>query len=354
MLKTDILKDTIENGEVAIKDLFVLLQNIDPANPMAGSIGSENGFAKTLFAEPAFKIESNVLKVSGNITVAVGDEIHRYVDGDIITTPSMAVGTDYAIYSTADGLVVSSNFTTPDGYTSDNSRRIGGFHYQDEFINEHSLYDLKFRPACSDPRGMAIDISKSNTWTDIYMCNTTPDLLGTSAYNAQIADGSSCPKIPELLGGDGTSQYDDFNQYTAAEVLGVFGKRLPNYMEFQQLAKGSVTGHQAGADPIKTQFDEQSRSLIGCEQVSGHMWQWGIENWDRGNGSSGYAWYDADTNGQGQVSCAGAGGVGASLFGANWGGSGAVGSRASGWGDEPWDSSSSVGARGVCDHLQLM
>uniref|UniRef100_UPI003F5893CF phage major tropism determinant n=1 Tax=Vibrio cholerae TaxID=666 RepID=UPI003F5893CF len=55
----------------------------------------------------------------------------------------------------------------PSGYTESNSRRIGGFHYQDAFINSRFVWDLKYKPSCSDPRGMARTIGGFSA--DIYL-----------------------------------------------------------------------------------------------------------------------------------------------------------------------------------------
>lgn len=310
-------------------------------------------FSKSLLLEPAFRKSGGQLVVNGDVVVTVADFTLKATDGLSITLPTLSVGTDYAIYATQDGLIVSSNFTAPSGYSSENSRRIGGFHYQDGFINERSIWDLKFKPIAKDPRGMALAVGDS-FWADLYCLNTTPDLLGTSAYNAQIADGSSCPKKPAAWGGNGTEQYTTFSQYIATEVLAAFGKRLPNYHEFSVLAKGAKAGYAVGTDPVKTKFDANARSLIGCEQVSGHYYQWGAECWGRGDGLSGYDWQEVNTNEEGNVYAAGSAGVGASLFGASWGGAGHAGSRASHWHSEPWNSTSDVGARGVCDHLVLL
>ncbi|WP_419237916.1 hypothetical protein ACN08P_11155 [Photobacterium leiognathi subsp. mandapamensis] len=321
-----------------------------------GGAGMSGDFSKTITSEPAFMIAGGELKTACAFSVVVGGKLVTHGANEVITVPTtMIIGTDYAIYATQDGLVVSSNFTQPDGYTADNSRRIGGFHYGNNEYKEFSIYDLKFRPKCRDPRGMVIAPSKSTFWADIYLMNTTPDLLGTSAYNAQIADGDSCPKKPAVWGGNGTEQYSTFSQYIATEVLAAYGKRLPNQHEFSVLAQGSKTGHASSGDPVKTKFDVNARSMIGCEQVSGHMWQWGSENWDRGNGVSGNGWNNVDTDNKGQVhAMTGTAGVGASRFGAHWGQSGVSGSRSSGWDDEPWHSHASIAARGVCDHLEQM
>ena len=315
-------------------------------------VGVATIFQKTMVNEPAFRVESGVIVANGDLEVTVNSTVVSIADGASVTMPAMAAGTDYAIYATASGLVASNNFTNPSGFTADDSRRIGGFHYQDGVINDRSIWDLKFKPSAKDPRGMALVIGDS-FWADIYLLNTTPDLLGTSAYNAQIADGSSCPKIPLAWGGNGTEQYSAFTQYIATEVLSAYGKRLPNQHEFSVLAKGSVPGHAAGVDPVKTKFDVSARSVVGCEQVSGHLWQWGSECWDRGDGSTGYGWQEVNTNEQGQVYASGANGVGASLFGALWDDAGFAGSCASTWDGGPWTSNSNISARGVCDHVIL-
>ncbi|MBJ7536944.1 phage tail-collar fiber domain-containing protein [Marinomonas transparens] len=310
-----------------------------------------NSFSKGIVSEPAFQLDAGTLKTVADLGVAIDGNFYSYDEGTGLVLPeSMSLGTDYAIYATPDGLVVSANFTVPDGYTALTSRRVGGFHYQDGVINEYSIYDVKYKPGVRDPRGMVR--SPLGIWGDIYLLNTSPDINGTSAYNVTIADGSSPPKVPVIWGGDGTAQYDDFSQYTAARMLAAYGKRLPSSHEFEQLAFGSVAGYAVGTDPVTTKFDASAKSMIGCEQVSGHMWQWGSERWDRGNGSSGYAWYGADTNGEGQVYTADSSGVGASLFGGYWVESGNAGSRASSWTNEPWYSYHYIAARGVCDHFE--
>lgn len=312
---------------------------------------TSNAFIKSETSEPAFHVSGGSLRTACDIKVSVDGKLLTFAANETISTPTLLVGVDYAIYATADGLVVSNNFTVPDGYTAENSRRIGGFHYGNNEFKDYSFYDLHFRPACKDPRGMVIDISGSRFWNDIYLLNSTPDALGTSAYNAQIADGNSPCKIPAVWGGDGTAQYPNLTQYIAAEVLAAYGKRLPSHDEFEILALGSTPGYAVGADPVTTKFDVNARSKNGSEQVSGHLWQWGKDIWDRGNGINNYAWAAEDTNGKGQVYEAGTQSVGAVLLGAHWVWSGFAGARASDWGIEPWDSSGTVGARGLCDHL---
>lgn len=284
-----------------------------------------NGFFnKVIVSEPAFKLDAGTLKTNTDLSAYINGEVYAYDEDTMLTLPaSMTVGTDYAIYATPAGLVVSANYTVPDGYTALNSRRIGGFHYQNSEINQYSIWDLKYKPNVRDPRGMAR--SPMGVWADIYLLNTSPDINGTSAYNVTIADGSSPPKKPALWGGDGTAQYPNFDWYTAVRVLAAYGKRPPTQQEFIALATGSVDNYKTGTDPVTTKFDASARSMIGCEQVSGHMWQWGADRY-------------ADI---------------AALFAGFWGNS-STGALVSIWLDAPSSSDISVSARGVCDHFESL
>src|SRR5690606_32197157 len=133
-----------------------------------------------------------------------------------ITMPSLAAGTDYAIWIKPDGsLEATADHVSP---PASGSRKIGGFHYAPggnaaaqaggnatPQINEYSFWDLKFRPACSDPRGMVL--VAGTFWVDIYLLGVNHHTDGTSRYNVTIADGSSPPKVPTSFGGNGSSTY---------------------------------------------------------------------------------------------------------------------------------------------------
>ncbi len=332
---------------------LLVAEAAESADEAAISAAETVNFNKSITNSPAFVNAVDIVTTQCTLKVNVDDVVYTFAENTVVQMPTLTAGTDYAIYATSGGLIASDNFTMPSGYTEANSRRIGGFHYGDSFIYPYSFWDLKFRPTCDDPRGMVRTFQ--GFWADIYLLNNTPDLLGTSAYNATIADGASTPKIPAVWGGNGVDQYSSFTQYLATEVLAAYGKRLPFSAEFEVLAMGSVAGHANGTDPITTQFDVDARSLIGCEQVSGHLHQWGAEKWDRGDGLLSYAWREEDTNGEGEIySAIESEGVGASLFGARWNAAGSAGSRASNWSNEPWYSTNNVSARGVCDHLQLL
>ncbi|KAF1041404.1 MAG: hypothetical protein GAK35_03333 [Herbaspirillum frisingense] len=304
------------------------------------------------------------------LVVEVADLVIKYASGTAITMPALTAGTDYAIYACADGsLRADANFTAPTGYTTANSRQIGGFHYAPggnatqkngggnttAQINEVSFWDLKFRPNCDDPRGMALVAGKF--WADIYILGVNHITDGTSKYNVAMATGSAPPKVPTLFGGNGTTAYADGNWFSFREVMAAYGKRFPTYAEFAALAFGtkekvSAGPASGGSAPLTGQNNtgytstwENFTSLFGIIQASGNLWVWGEEF----GGPYGAASYADTPDARGQWYSP----PNAALFGGNWNNTTNSGSRASYWNDAPSASTASIGARGVCDHLVL-
>lgn len=310
-----------------------------------------------------------------------------------IDTGALAAGTDYAVYATNIGTVVySANFSAPTGYTTANSQLIGGFHYAaggnaaavaggdtTPAINAYSLWDLRFRPTCPDPRGMAL--VADGFWVDIYLLNTDPDVNGTSKNNATIADGSSAPKIPAKFGGNGATTYGTLTWYEAAEIAAAYGKRLPSYSEMVAAAYGTTEATDRGTDAVTTglgtnnagtRADQTKTSKWGLIQATGTMWVWlrdlsfiphltaltgappadaDLETWIN---ASKTVSYKTITESRGSAYTYGANGLAAGLHGGDWNaGSNAGGSRASAWNNAPSVSSPNFGARFACDHLVL-
>lgn len=334
---------------------------------------------------------------AGNISLKAG----TYVDvagtlltfsaATAVTMPALTAGTDYAIYACQDGTVrADASFTNPTGYTTANSRQIGGFHYGlvaaattvaggsfattgngmiwsqtnvDDIagINKFSLWDLKFRPRC-DPRGMAL--ISNQTWVDIYLCSTDTAANGTSKYNTNIASGTVLPKIPVAFGGNGTTTYPALNWWVANELARANQKRLMWEYEFVDSAFG-VTENQS-IDATSSTYPTTLRnagytSKYGIEQASGHQWTWGQDsNFYSEVASPAGSYKDVNGNtgaagsGRGQIYTYGTVGLtrvilgGARAYGAN------SGSRASYWNNFPWSSSWSVSLRAACDHLILV
>ena len=315
-------------------------------------------FAKADKSSSAFtKTGNGTASIKAGTILKVAQQVFSFTSNTAITMPTLTSGTDYAIYICSDGTVrADSNFTAPTGYTTLNSLRIGSFHYAPggnatgtsggnttPQINENSFWDLKFKPACQDPRGMTL--VAGSFCSDIYLLGQEHLSNGTSKYNVTIADGSSPPKVPTQFGGNGTSSYSDLNYCNAGEVMRSYGKRLPRYDEFAALAYGTTEASSVGTDQVSTILNSAYTSQCGVIQATGVMWIWGA---DFGGGAAASSW-SANTGGRGstyQMS-------NAVLFGSHWNEGANSGSRASFWNYSPTNSLSHIGARGVCDLLIL-
>ena len=182
---------------------------------------------------------------------------------------------------------VSPNSTIPYGYTSNNSRKVAGFHclcvaagtisghpatgYLAGDIIPNSVWDLKLKPA-SNPEGMAY-ISSLGVWVDIYLAS------GTSTSTVSVNGGTISD----------TRTWLDFVDDGAAVK-----KRLLKDYEFQVAADGSnqMTNITGSADPGTTtgHVDTASRRMISSyflEDCCGAMWQW-LEDQSATPGSVGW------------------------------------------------------------------
>ena len=293
---------------------------------------------------------------AATLTIEVAGNLYAIPASTAVTMPSHSSGTDYAIWAKTDGtLEATSNHVTP---PSTNARKVGGYHYAPggnatgvaggdttPAVNAYSIWDLKFRPACQDARGMTL--VADGFWADIYLLGVGHPTNGSSKYNVTIADGSNPAKVPAKFGGNGTTAYADGNWWNMGEALESFGKRFPTVDEFGALAYGTTEAASATAatDPVSTILRAESTSKWGVMLSTGNMYVWGA---DFGGGAAGAAW-TANTNGRGstyQLS-------NAVLLGGAWGNGADSGSRCSSWNVAPTNSGVNVGARGVCDHLQL-
>lgn len=315
-------------------------------------------FYKSDKSSSAFtKTGNGTASIKAGTILKVAQQVISFASNTTITMPTLTSGTDYAIYVCADGTVrADSNFTSPTGYTTLNSLKIGGFHYAPggnaagtsggnttPQINEYSFWDLKFKPACPDPRGMTL--IANSFWSDIYLLGVDHVANGTSKYNVTIADGSSPPKIPTQFGGNGSNAYSSLNWWEAAEVMAANGKELPRYLQFAALAYGVTEASSIGTDQGSTIWNAAYVSKWGVNQATGVMWQWGNEF---GGGAAAAGW-TANTISRGQTyQLSNAVGLGG-----NWGEAAYSGSRASLWSLSPTASASAIGARGVCDLLIL-
>ena len=291
---------------------------------------------------------------STTIYVEVNGVTKTVASGTSITMPTLASGTDYAIWCKPDGtLEATSNHTSP---PVANSRKIGGFHYAPggnatgtsggnttPQINEYSFWDLKFRPSCSDPRGMTL--VGGGYWMDIYLTGVDAITNGSSKYNVTMADGSSPPKIPTMFGGNGSTTYGSYTWFEAMELATSFGKRCPTQQEFMSAMYGTTEASSVGSDQGSTILNAAYTSKWGVVQSTGVLYIWAR---DRGGPFAGASW-NANTEGRGSEYNA----PNAALLGGAWADSSDSGSRCSYWGGAASASVNFLGSRFCCDHLQL-
>lgn len=310
------------------------------------------------------KTGAGTASIKAGTKVDVAGTVVTFVAATAIAMPALTAGTDYAIWVKDDATIqATTNFSTAPG--AGNWRKIGGFHYAPggnaagvaggdttPAINAYSFWDLKFRPACPDPRGMTL--VADSFWADIYLLGVDHLTNGTSKYNVSIADGSAPPKIPTKFGGTGSNAYSTLNWWEANEVLQSWGKRLPTYDEFAALAYGTTEATSSGGSDVPTtgvsgtgatNAWNKFTSRWGVIQATGCMWIWGGEF---GGGAAGASW-TANTGGRGSTYQM----ENAVLLGGNWGSTTESGSRCSSWNHSPTLSVNGIGARGVCDHLTL-
>ncbi|MBI1202567.1 MAG: hypothetical protein GC182_08655 [Rhodopseudomonas sp.] len=277
------------------------------------------------------------LVVTGRDTIAIragtrfGDAVF---DDEAPVASSLALqpGADYVVV-VRDGSAVAEMLTgKPD---LDDPTVLGGFHFapggdataraggdDTPAINPYSVWDIAFRPACADPRGMVlVDTTRAPFWADIYLLGVNHLTDGTSKFGVEIADGNSPPQ--NLAGGN----YSKLDYETAAAVMKHHGKGLLSIDEFFAAAFGVTERTSRDDDPKTTQLDTVRTSRFGLMQATGNLWVWGHDG-------------DPDTPRP-------------SFFGGSWWNDGNAGSRRAHVGVWPFYSNEYLGARGRSDHLQL-
>lgn len=240
--------------------------------------------------------EPSSLSVKPGLRVQLGGgvvlEVTSYMT---VSLPTLAGGSDYAIWVSALGFEASASFDTP---PVPGAEVIGGFHYSPggnatdvdtggntvPQINPYSLWDINFRPRCPDARGMALVAGRF--WCDIYLLGIDHVKNGTSRCGVQIADGGSPPVRPLMFGGNGVAR-SALDWWGANEIMSSHGKRLLSYEEACSAFLGSREGLPRGNDPVTTGLattntatnahDYMMTSKWGIIQATGCQWVWGRE-----------------------------------------------------------------------------
>jgi hypothetical protein len=279
--------------------------------------------------------DAPVFKTTGrdSLVVKAGTRFGKHVFTEDAPVPPRAVGyvpgADYVVNCDRGVLSVSRPIDVPAGKTL-----LGGFHYApggnatarsggDDVpaINPCSLWDVAFRPACADPRGMTLVTTPSGRfWCDVYLTGVGHLASGTSRFGETIADGDDLPRDA-----DGR-RVKRFDYATACAAMAAHGKGLLSLEEFFAAAFGVTERTAAARDPRTTGLDAPRTSRFGLMQAAGNLWVWG---------------HDGDPD---QPRAA--------ILGGSWLTVGVAGSRFAFVAHWAAASSEFVGARGRSDHLQ--
>jgi formylglycine-generating enzyme required for sulfatase activity len=316
----------------------------------------------------------------------------------------LAVGTDYFLYLAMNGstpeLVVSANNTFPNGFTAENSRKIGGFHFghirkvtqegdllvpvdsngvkfgmsgtkwQDNVttgIIHNSVWDLKNRPRVLFG-GM---IKVGGLWFSIYQVSvkdgTAITFMG-GTNGLHVASGalqSKYGKLP-LTGTEG------LNAYNFIELARQSGLRLPNYDEWLSAAFGSPQGEDGSNNYGWTKTTNTARTYTGCQvnassgnfdvavgvkpfaisaynavDCAGNVWEWLADTYQRDTGT--WAWQNVLGVGMGQVNAPNQYNPGRAIAGGTWVDGVWCGPRAVNFYFYSWNVNAGFGARLACD-----
>ena len=248
-----------------------------------------------------FTPNKTVVTIAKDTLVNIGGRGYITYSDKVLELSSLATadsrkGRDVYIYACQPSVVtdiepvfvLSFNSTVPDGYTAENSRKIGGFHclcaaignisghslsgYATGDIIPSSVWDLYWR-ATSQNEGMSYD-DGVGFWVDIYLPSWDGNKL-VSVYGGVIVDGYSAKAMHGEL---------------FVEEAGRVGKFLIDRAEFMVITRGTPqkTNISGSADPNTTggHVDTNGVRIVsnsGIEDLCGVMWQWtrdimGIEN----------------------------------------------------------------------------
>lgn len=246
--------------------------NIAATVPVAASIDRTDGGRPILAvnASPA----GDHLVVRAGSAVHVDGKSFTFASDETVILPALTAGEDYGVKLNADGKPFAS-LLGPESPID--AGWIAGFHYapggsaearaggsDTPAINPYSLWDLGFRPSCTDPRGMVlVEMANSHrVWIDIYLLGVDHKRNGTSRCGVKIADGNSLDRL---------------NYHDAEKIVAEHGKRLPTYDEFRFAATGVTERSSADRHPKTTGLDAACTSRFGLMQATGNLWIWGTD-----------------------------------------------------------------------------
>lgn len=287
---------TLPSGKTLGTSIRTRLDDLDGRVSSLEVISTSN----EVYTRPSmFTSAKRSITIPVGLIVAINDVVYKTTSSQTVSISNFGnvAGGNFYVYACTPksgyvpDFVISQNSTVPTGYTTSNSRKIGGFHtlcadvgtptYTDSITGEvlnHwlsgyitgdilplSCWDLWHRPSC-DPEGYVyLGYNNQDVWVSIYLLSWNGSKL-VSEFGAATADGSSS----KIWHGEAFS-----------EALVKQGARLLDRDEFVWAARGcnECTNIKGSADVTTTgghvdTAEQRMTSNIGCEDTCGFLWQW--------------------------------------------------------------------------------
>ncbi|MGL5796697.1 MAG: hypothetical protein ACRCYT_00695 [Cetobacterium sp.] len=330
-------------------------------------------------------VSTGTLKIMSGTIITVNESIFMLDSEKTLTAIDLDVessfqdGKDYYVYCCDKGgkddeeYKISLNSTFPTGYTADNSRKIGGFHY-----GVCRKISNNLNPVGTD----------GTEWSSGWESNTTLDILNFSVWTTQhrpksepegmsyIGNGlwadiyqSSGPstKLVSVKGVNPVTGSEGFNWYLFNEALSRIGKRMLSFDEWYKSAHGSPRGESnntmawtAGSNTSRTFTGKITNavSVFGLKDCVGNVNEWLSNLIVRPTETGGWGWKNSQsTNYSGKIVNKGSlynyynDGLAAILAGGHWTYSANAGPSCVITSSYPWNVHSSFGLRGASDSL---
>jgi hypothetical protein len=328
---------------------------------------SPYAFFKSDTSSVAFaKTGAGTISIKAGTYVLVATSMVSFSIATAVVMPTHTIGTDYHIYACTDGSIrADANASAPTGYTTANSRKIGGYHYgrvrntltvtdvATEIV-PRSLWDLTYRPKCN-PAGMVDVYGNGSLWADIYLAAVDSAITLTSG----VVTAGTCRSI---YNGTPLTGIEGLHGYNFIELAKNSGKRLLTHSEWLAVAHGSPQGNDgdnlnawsATTNAARTGTGQVARavSFAGACDCVGNVWEW-LDEWSNDYSTAIAAnWYNTMAGQNvGQQYLYHATGLRMYLAGGYWPDGVLAGARALAVTIYPWTVATFVGSRFACDGL---
>ena len=295
------------------------------------------------------------------------------------TFSSFSVGQNYFCYACQQAtgiakIIFSLNSTYPDGYTADNSRKVGWFHYgRVRTINDDNVpintseepYGSGWKTNVSNgivPNAVCCLLnrpSSGNTglakvgkqWVYIYLAS---QLVAPSVSNYKLIAGSakSAYNATPLSGTEGLSG-SNFNELSTRT-----DERLLTLDEWYKAAEGSPQGEDGNNTYAWAATTNTGRTATGTVAYAisaynivdcvGNLWEW-LATYSNRSDSTSWAWVNPEPGGEvGQLYLPYQYGIVQYIAGGDWNNGLRGGSRCVILSNSPWDVGASSGCRFAC------